>query len=124
MKVIERKEFFEKAYKGCYYTIEGCGGDINVWKTEYAKMLKDEGIGNIEDSDWTEFNGNDMNAFYKLVGNVKYPNNFTFLAFPIINLNTGKLAMFKLSQGDRWFNDIVDNNKEQNKRQKKLLKQS
>lgn len=98
----------QKAYDGSYYTISGAGGDLQEWKCGYAKMLEEQGIGKI--TEWIDFTGSDMNSEYNLTGSNRYPNNFQFLAFPLDNLDIGKLAMFKLRMGDRWFDDIVDNN--------------
>ena len=35
------ENIFNEAYKGNYYTIIGCGGNLNEWKEGYAKLLKD-----------------------------------------------------------------------------------
>ena len=99
---------FKKLYDGCYYTITGAGGDLEEWKTGYQELLDKEGIGKIKE--WVTFKGKDMNKFYHLTGANKYPENITFLAFPLDGLNPNKLAIFKLRMQDRWFNDIVDNN--------------
>ena len=56
---------------------------------------------------WT---GKEMNDEYKLTGDNRYRNDLNFLAFSLDGLNIGKLAIFKLHMGDRWFDDIVDNN--------------
>lgn len=98
----------QKAYEGSYYTITGVGGDLQEWKDGYAKMLKEQGIGEIKE--WIEFTGADMNYEYDLFGNNAYPDDLHFLAFPLDNLDIGKLAIFKLKMQDRWFDDIVDNN--------------
>ena len=42
-------------------------------------------------------------------GTNRYPDDLTFLCFPLDNLNVGKLAMFTMRMGDSWFDDIVDN---------------
>ena len=99
---------FDKMYEGSYYTITGCGGDLEEWKTGYQKMLEKEGIGNV--TEWIHFTGKEMNDTYNLTGNNRYPDDLNFLAFPLANMNIGKLAMFKIQMGDRWFDDIVDNN--------------
>ena len=51
-----------------------------------------------------------MNDLGKLSNDNRYPDDITFLAFPLDGLDIGKLAMFKLKMGDRWFDDIIDNN--------------
>lgn len=103
------KELFEKAYAGSYYTITGCGGDLEEWKNGYQKLLDREDIGPIKE--WVTFSGKDMNDFYNLTGDNRYPDGLTFLAFPLDGLNAAKLSVFKLMHGDRWFDDIVDNNR-------------
>jgi len=52
-----------------------------------------------------------MNDYYNLTGSNAYQNSLNFLAFSLDNLNINKLAMFKLRCQDRWFDDIVDNNR-------------
>ncbi|MBQ3476988.1 MAG: hypothetical protein IJH25_02310 [Clostridia bacterium] len=99
---------FDMLEKGSWYTITGCGGDMDEWKKGYQNLLTDEGIGTIQQ--WVEFTGADMNAHYGLTGTNAYPRNLHFLAFPLDGLDVGKLAMFKLRMQDRWFDDIVANN--------------
>ena len=109
------KDLLQLAYEGSYYTITGCGGDLNEWKAGYEKMLADEGIG--KPIKWIDFTGKDMNEIYNLTDNNAYPEDLHFLAFPLDGLEVGKLAIFKLTMQDRWFDDIVDNNarREENK---------
>lgn len=98
-----------EAYNGNYYTIIGCGGDLNEWKEGYAQLLKNEGIGTIRH--WIEFTGADMNRVYGLTGDNAYQPDLHFLAFRLEkDMDINKLALLKLRLGDRWFNDIVDNN--------------
>ncbi len=52
-----------------------------------------------------------MNMNYGLIGNNAYQDNLTCLMFPLDGLNAGRLAMFRLRMGDKWFDDIVDNNR-------------
>ena len=101
---------FNEMYNGSYYTIVGCGGDLKEWTDGYEKMLREEGIGC--PVKWVQFTGKDMNEFYKLKGNVAYDDDIQFLAFPLDGLDVGKLAMFKLTMQDRWFDDIVENNRD------------
>ena len=55
------------------------------------------------------FKGSAVNAEFGLTGDNRYDDNLTFLAFPLDGLDVGKLAIFKLQMGDRWFDDVVDN---------------
>lgn len=100
-------EILRRAYEGSYYTITGCGGDLQEWKSGYAEMLADAGIG--KPTEWIEFAGADMNYEFELYGTNAYDDDLHFLAFPLTGLNVSKLAMFKLRMGDRWFDDIVEN---------------
>ena len=103
------ENILNEAYKGNYYTIIGCAGDLNEWKEGYAQFLKNAEIGTIRH--WIEFTGADMNRVYGLTGNNAYQPDLQFLAFRLEeDMNIGKLAFLKLRLGDRWFNDIVDNN--------------
>lgn len=99
---------FEKMERGSWYTITGCGGNLNDWKDGYQNLLNHENIGTIRQ--WVEFTGADMNAYYRLSSDNAYPNDLHFLAFPLDGLDVSKLAIFKLRMGDRWFDDIVSNN--------------
>ena len=103
-----QNEKLRKAYEGSYYTIEGTGGDLDEWKHGYEKLLSDNGIG--KPSFWIDFTGKEMNEEFHLTGTNAYPDDLHFLAFPLDGLDVGKLSMFKLRMGDRWFDDIVDNN--------------
>jgi hypothetical protein len=103
------KDILQQAYNGNYYTIIGCEGDLNEWKEGYAKILSDSCIGTIRH--WIEFNGADMNSVYGLTGDNAYQPDLHFLAFRLEkDMDINKLAFLKLRLGDRWFNDIVDNN--------------
>ena len=102
-------DLLDKAYNGSYYTIIGAGGDLQEWKDGYQELLNKEGIGTIKE--WITFTGSDMNTKYNLTGDNAYPNDLTFLAFPLDGLEIGKLAIFKIRMQDRWFDDIVDNNR-------------
>jgi hypothetical protein len=101
-------EILRRAYEGSYYTITGCGGPLDEWKSGYEEMMAEAGIG--KPTEWVEFTGAEMNYEFELTGDNCYPDDLHFLAFPLTGLNVSKLAMFKLRRGDRWFDDIVDNN--------------
>ncbi len=104
-----RDEIFNAAYKGSYYTILGCGGDLDEWTTGYTKLLEEGAIGTPKQ--FITFSGADMNMNYGLIGNNAYKDDLTCLMFPLDGLDAGRLAMFKLRMRDRWFGDIVDNNR-------------
>lgn len=102
-----KNKILEKAYNGSYYTITGCGGDLDEWKEGYQDFLNKEEIGTI--TEWLEFTGKDINDELELEGNNRYQDNLQFLAFNLDGLNIGKLALFKIQMEDRWFDDIIDN---------------
>lgn len=102
-----KNKILEKAYNGSYYTITGCGGDLDEWKEGYQDLLNKEEIGTIRE--WIEFTGKDINEELELEGNNRYQDDLHFLAFNLDGLNIGKLALFKIKMQDRWFDDIVDN---------------
>ena len=100
---------FKEMYDESWYTIIGCGGDLKEWKDGYDKLLNERGIG--VPKKWIHFTGKEMNEEYDLEGDNAYPDDLNFLAFSLEELDIGKLAIFKLQAGDRWFDDIVDNNR-------------
>jgi hypothetical protein len=89
------------------YTIIGAGGDLNAWVNGYHAMLTEAAIG--LPKEWYTFTGDQMNEVFGLTGDNRYDPNLTFLAFPLDGLDCGKLALFRLRQDDKWFDDIVDN---------------
>lgn len=102
-----KNELLKKAYEGSYYTIIGCGGDLEEWRKGYERMLQGAGIGTPKE--WHHFTGKDYNDEFQVTGSNRYPDNLNFLCFPLDGLNVGTLSMFKLRMGDRWFDDVVDN---------------
>ncbi len=111
-----QNKVLRKAYEGSYYTIIGAGGDLQECKDGYNELLEKEEIGHVNDNDFITFSGKDMNDEFNLTGDNRYPDDLTFLAFPLDNLNISKLAIFKLKMQDRWFDDVVDNNLDREER--------
>lgn len=105
---IENKNVFQRMYKESWYTIIGCGGDLEEWKDGYNKLLNARGIG--VPKEWVHFTGKEMNEEYDLEEDKKYPDDLHFLAFSLEGLDVNKLAIFKVQMQDRWFDDIVNNN--------------
>lgn len=102
-----REKIFTDAYNGSYYTIIGCGEELEEYIEGYREMLGESKIG--APAKWITFTGREMNLFYGLTDNNAYRDNLVFLMFPLDRLHIGKLAAFKIMMGDRWFDDIVDN---------------
>lgn len=102
-----------KAYEGSWYTILGAGGDLMEWVEGYEEELAGRGIG--KPVGWYRTTGAEINE-YAQTGQVKgvppgdlFPADLTVLMFPVDGLNVGKLAIFRIDWGDRWFHDVVDN---------------
>ncbi len=95
------------AYKGSYYTIIGAGGDLQEWVDGYNKMLEEQGIG--KPQAWFKATGAQVNKEFGLTGNEAFKARLIILFFPLDDLDIGRLAVFKLKMGDRWFDDIIDN---------------
>lgn len=104
-----REATFNAAYEGSYYTILGCGGSLNEWVAGYSELLDVRGIGT--PSLFITFKGSDLNEFYGLTGENAYRDELTCLMFPLDSLDVARLAIFKLQAGDRWFDDLVYNNR-------------
>ena len=104
---LETMWVLEHAYQGSWYTITGAGGDLSEWTEGYEDMLALEGIG--KPREWHSFKGSDMNERYGLTGENAYPDDLTFLAFPLDGLDVSRLATLKVRLRDRWFDDIVMN---------------
>jgi hypothetical protein len=100
----------DDAYENSYYTILGAGGDLDEWINGYNALLQESGIGTPEE--WFTTTGKEINEYAAIkVGAVTNPfaDNLTVLMFRLDGLNASRLAIFKLRNQDRWFEDIVDN---------------
>lgn len=105
------KQIFKDAYLGSYYTVLGCGGDINDWKNGYKKLLAEDEIMDLDIDSIIVFSAGELNKEFNLTGTNAYPNDLTCMMFPLNNVQSiGKLAMFRLRMDDKWFDDIVANN--------------
>ena len=102
-----RKVNLQEAYKGSYYTILGAGGDLQEWVAGYEEMLAENEIG--KPTAWFYAKGAQVNKEFGLTGREAFKDRLTILFFPLDDLDIGKLAIFKLRMGDRWFDDIIDN---------------
>jgi hypothetical protein len=106
--VITREQF--KAL-GSAYTITGAGGDLSQWTAGYKELLVQAEIMAADmELKWHTWTGAVMNKVFGLSGSNSYQDDMTFLAFELDGLAVGKLAMFKLQNGDRWLDDIIANN--------------
>lgn len=97
----------DDAEKGSYYTISGCGGDLQEWVDGYNQWLDEEGIGT--PAEWFVTSGESINAYAGLDNTNPYPPDLAVLMFPLRGLDVGRLAIFKITHEDRWFDDIVQN---------------
>ena len=108
MEAIELNEQnIGQAYEDWYYTILGSGGDLNEWMTGYQELLDKEEIGKVKQ--WYKTSGKVLNNAWGLVGDNSFKDDLSILLFDYEGMNVGKLAIFKLKMGDRWFTDIIDN---------------
>ena len=104
-------ELFEKLYNNSAFTFEGLGfDDFDELKDQINECLEEENIGTVKSENFFTYSGKDMNDYYHLTGTNRYPDNLTFVSFLLDSLDIGKLAMFKLRIGARWFDDIVNSN--------------
>ena len=74
-----REEIFTEAYSRSYYTIAGCGGNIEEWIQEYTRLLEETGIGT--PVCFITFKGLDMNMYYNLSGNKHIKMTLLLLCF-------------------------------------------
>ena len=100
-------ENIDQAYDNWYYTILGAGGDINEWMNGYQDLCDKAEIGTIKQ--WYRTTGKVLNDKWGLIGDNRFQDDLTILMFDYEGMNIGKLAIFKLRAGDRWFTDIIDN---------------
>ena len=101
----------QEAYEGSYYTILGCGGDLQEWIEGYEEMLANGGIGT--PIRWLQTTGEAINAFVPELDTTSddaFKPDLVVLMFPLEGLvDVSRLARFKIEWRDRWFDDIIDN---------------
>ena len=103
----------QKARNESWYCIAGAGGEETEWVDGYTALLEEQGIG--RPAAWFRTNGGTVNAMAGayhggvIVDRDQFPGDLTLLLFPLDGLHLGKLAMFKLRMGDRWYDDVVAN---------------
>lgn len=101
----------DDAYSGSYFTIFGAGGDLSEWAEGLTEMLEEKEIGT--PAGFVTTTGGDINRFASQRGmtdeDVEFNGDLTVLMFPLSGLHAGRLAMFKLAMGARWFDDVIDN---------------
>lgn len=106
-------DHLEQAQQGSYYTIIGAGGELTDWVNGYTEMLEADGIGTPQA--WFKTSGACVNGLgtrskgYRIHEADRFPSDLTFLMFKLDGLNMGKLALFKLVDEARWFDDIILN---------------
>lgn len=105
---IETLEHLVMADEGSFYTIIGAGGDLQEWVDGYNQWLAEEEIG--RPIKWFMTTGQQVNEYARPSNrDDMFPADLTFLLFPLDGLHVGKLAIFKLTHQDRWFDDVVAN---------------
>lgn len=106
------KSQFANAYFGSYYTIIGAGGDPQDWINGYNNAIQKslDPYFDITQEDVLVFSGAEMNSLLNLTDKNRYSDDLTFISFSFNTCHQiGKLAFFKMQNGDRWFDDIVAN---------------
>lgn len=101
----------EQAEAGSFYTILGAGGDLTEFANAVAGALQAAGIS--EPTTWYSTLGGHINTYVGTIPNPErdyFPPDLHVLMFSLEGIvELGKLAIFKLEMGDRWFDDIVGN---------------
>lgn len=97
----------QAAYNGSWYFIAGCGGALSEWVEGVEGALAELEIG--RPVAWYQTTGEAVNAYAGAGNTDPFPGDLTCLLYPLDGLDVGKLAMFKLRMGDRWFDDVIDN---------------
>ena len=93
---------------GSYYTIAGAGGDLDEWVDGLTGVLVESGIG--APTGWYSTTVAAVNDYAKPNRHQDaFKPGLTFLMFPLDGLDVGRLAILRLQQGDRWFDDMVTN---------------
>lgn len=82
--------------------IPGAGGDIQDWEDGVCRLC------NIKDRpEFNTFTGETFNKKFGLKGNLAYPTNYIFLAFPVDDL-TRKLVTGNMpALGAKWLKDLI-----------------
>lgn len=122
MNTVYENADLDAAYNGSYYTIIGVSADeFDKWVNLYKDALAEAKIG--EPVKWFIATAEAVNGHFGLKPRKsdQYPafpagKDFNLLMFPLDGLNIGKLAMFKIANGDRWFDDVIDNRRRDNRR--------
>lgn len=103
----------QQAYDHSWYTIAGCGGDLDAWVKGVEHLLAKEGIG--KPTAWYQTNGAAVNLFAAKRAPLsgvdekdQFKGDLILLLFPLDGLST-KLPLFKMQMQDRWFDDVIDN---------------
>jgi hypothetical protein len=101
----------QAAYASSYYTIIGVGGELADWIDGYNGLLAQREVGT--PMQWFQTTGADVNLYARsrnsgaIKVNAKFDNELVLLMFKLDGLNLASLAMFKIMNEDRWFDDIV-----------------
>ena len=86
---------------------ENLSGIVKWLESHNAMITNEEPIFHVT-------KGRFMNEVYKLTGNNRYPDDLNILS--ITNIIQSKIVIPRFEVGGRWFDDIVDNNAEREKR--------
>lgn len=113
MKALTAADGLAEAEAGSYYAIVGAGGSLSDWTGQYEAFLVDVGVG--KPQEWFTSVGEEVNEYARITkgGAIHSDDRFlpglVFLMFPLDGLDVGRLAVLRLSLGDKWFDDILAN---------------
>ena len=103
---VTTKKQLQKLYDNSAFTIEGLAEksipDLLDWLSKNTTFTTEEPVVFIT-------KGDIMNMEYGLTGSYAYPEDLTIVS--VIDIDQLKIALIRFSVGARWFDDIVDNNK-------------
>ena len=111
-QAVETLKNLKEAEDGSFYTIRGAGGELSEWVTGLGDMLDEAEIG--RPSVWYRTTGAAVNRYANdkhrgLYYKDAFKDDLPILMFPLDGLDRGRLAMFRLTTDDKWFDDMIAN---------------
>src|SRR5690606_2529303 len=100
------------ADEGSFFTILGTGGEASEWVSGVEDLLSQKGIG--RPVEWFSTTGAEVNLYAteqkgRLNPDDKFRGDLGILMFPNTGLHVGRLAVFRISFGASWFDDMIQN---------------
>ena len=105
---VETKEQLDMLYGDAALTLEGLSKESIP---EFIDWIKE--LSSMTSETVYVISGKTMNQNYGLHGNNEYPNDLTIVSIPLSQIkDVSKIIIPRFQIGARWFNDIVDNNRQ------------